>query len=486
MVPEVGETHKSSDSIDLTNEYRRSKGVRIFRALIAVFLVASFATVLPGFVGVASAQSTDSIVDAIEQDGSYVEGDRTPELDRAIQTANDNGIAYVQLDRDAAEGEVLELADDLLAQLFERQAGYGTVLVLAQNDYAATNDGIQSRLDAALNAAFEGFSTERPATGLSDFTESLYGVTADNSSPQSTQQTDTSLAAADEQTAEQTDGTTSPAPDPTESSGGGIGLGSILLFGALVFGGFWLFRRWRNGKAAQEKQDAETEIDRQEIKEQLRSNADRVIDLGDQVITNGDPELIARYEEASQTYQDVSSRIDAATTGDEVDALDDRIDHAEWQFETIEARLQNRPEPESPAEIEARAEAARKRLPPPSPAKDEGVVRSPTSGREYRRRSPRRRRGGGFGGILGNVIGSILIGGMSGGFGMPSRRSQRRRGGGGGFGDIFGQQQQQPRSRGGGSFGGGIGDVFGRSNGGPRSSGSRSRSSRRSRGNRRL
>ena len=62
---------------------------------------------------------------------------------------------------------------------------------------------------------------------------------------------------------------------------------------------------------------AAIELDRNEIGEQLRSNADRVIDLGDPVIESRDAELIGLYEEPSTTYQQVSLGLADATTAAE-------------------------------------------------------------------------------------------------------------------------------------------------------------------------
>jgi len=267
-----------------------------------------------------------------------------------------------------------------------------------------------------------------------------------------------------------------------------------VLIALVVGGGLLVFRSARSKAKAKKQAAIDLEEDRAEIKEQLGDNADHVLNLGDRVIEADRPELITTYEEASAAYQDVSQSIDLASTAEEVDRLDDKIDRAEWQFESIEAALEGRPAPPSPEEVEAqaRAQAADRASAPSSPTAridgrpalgaDEsviGVPPRPSRRRDrYRLPAPRspypqqRRRGGGMGGVLGSILGSIVLGGggMTG-----SRRTQSRHrsrsggslgrtsaGGGLGGGVLRRGGSSRPRSR----TGGGGSRSIGRKGGG--------------------
>ena len=421
---------------------------RPFRILGGV--IAALALLL-GTPAAATAQSTDQIVSEIERSGFYADDAPDGELSSAIDRANDAGIAFAHLNEVGGGEAAAELAGAIWDELDRRGSPYRLVVVLLDDGYYIEAplgfDG--ATLEEADLAALAGFSTGNDAEGLDAFTSTVMaGITGSSGSSTPT-----------------TAGGSSDTG--TSGSGGGIGIGTILLPLIVLGGGFLLFRSWSNRRKADAAMRAELETDRAEIKEQLRDNADRVIDLGDRVVMSEDRELIAAYEEASRTYQEVSHEIDGASTVEQVDSLDDRIDHAEWQFEMIEARLDGRPVPPSPTEVaarearEAEEEAARRKAENDKPAlgQDESVLApAPPSTRRRssypRRSSPRGygRRRGGFGGGLGGMLGGIILGQMN----RPrSRRSQRRSG-----------------SVGGGSLGGGV----------LRPGGSSSRSSRRGSG----
>ncbi len=400
-----------------------------------------------------AAQSTDDIAAEIEQSGRYLEFDDA-DVEAAVDEANDNGIAFVWLDQAGGSGSAETLAGSILTELVAAGSRYRTVLVLMDDNFGAQSDGVGSgAMNDALDSALSSFSAGAVANGVQVFTGSI----ASELSP--------------------TPSTTSDSGD--SGSGGGIGLSTILISLLVLGGGFWLVRNWSRKRKADHELEANLAADRDEIREQLRDNADHVINLGDRVVASGDDELITTYEKASRAYQQVSEEIETADGVEEVDRLDNLIDQAEWEFEMIEAKLEGRPVPPSPAEKDAaereaaEAEAARKRAEADKPAlgPDESVV---SSGRTRYRQPPpdtyyARRRGGfgGMGGGLGGLMGSIILGGMR---SPQTRRTRRRTGGiGGGFGA--------------GSAGGGVlrrGGSSGRSGGG------RSLGSRRSGGGRSL
>ncbi|MEL7156411.1 MAG: hypothetical protein AAFN30_07415 [Actinomycetota bacterium] len=276
------------------------RGNLLILAVVVMVFAPSAALAVPG------QDLPVDLVDEVAATGRYLEVSAPSGLDAAIDRANAGGTAFVWLDGDAFPEEV---ADDALDQLSARSTPYRTVLVLTDAGIAASSETVPTaELDTALDAAFVDFRNGDVAAGVDAFDRALSGAGA---------------------TTATTTGSSSGAPSSGSDSGGGIGFGSILLLAAVAGGGFLLFRRFRSRSKAREEEAADMEADRAEIKEQLRDNADHVLSLGDRVIASGDDELMALYEQASATYQDVSQRVDAASTAAEIDALDDRIDEAE-------------------------------------------------------------------------------------------------------------------------------------------------------------
>ncbi len=400
-------------------------------------LLALMTSILLVTPNAAAAQSVVEIVEAIEQTGSYVEPGSDASLDAALSDAEQAGVAFVWLNDSGGAPEATALAEDIWNALDARNSQYRIVLVLLDNGYNAYGPVQLSAetMNDALDNALAGFGSGAEGNGLSAFVQTLNQAT---SSAGSTTPTTTGGGS-------------------SGSSGGGFSLGSLLLPLVLIGGLFWMFRNWSRKRKEDKSAAADLEADRLEIKEQLRDNADRVIDLGDRVVLSENRELIDTYEKASRSYQEVSQSVDTATTAEQVDELDDQIDQAEWELEMIEAKLDGRPVPPSPAEVEAeearqaeeeaRAAAQRKAADNSRPAlgRDESVVRqAPRNTRSYPRNPVPtgygRRRGGGLGGGLGGVLGSIILGQMGGR--QRSRRTQRRTsslpGGFGGSGGLGG------------------------------------------------
>lgn len=417
----------------------------------------------PTPAGAQSAPPASQIAEQLDSSGRYLQFDATAEDDQAIAAANGRGVAFVWLDVD---DDAEQLAKAVADELFARPARYSTVLVLTQAGVGARSDTVSSGdINDAIDASFTSFSNGAVADGLDEFVASLAG-----------QQTPR----------------TSVAPSGSRSNSGGGGGSSIFLpvLGIAVVGGggLLLLRSLSRKRKARQLAAAELEADRAEIKEQLRDNADRVLQLGDRVIASKDDGLITSYEQASAAYQEVSLAVDGATTAEQVDALDDKIDHAEWQLRSIEAKLDGQPAPPPPSADDNAPTGPPPPGGPTPPAPGAPTPPSPSSASRPGDDSPalgpddsifggrgggfpsgpamptpsRRRGGGGLGGLgggrgggLGSILGSIVLGGLArggGGLGgMPtSRRSQRRRttSGGGGFGGSGGLS---------GSMGGGLG-----------------------------
>ncbi len=372
-------------------------------------LAAVLALLLPA--GSAGAQTVDieAVADEVDATGRYLERDVDAAALEAIDRANADGVAFVRLDtpQDGASA-----AQELAVELASRDSRYGAVIVLTNNSVYAR--GVSETLSAVPPDVTNLFGNGQIAEGIDAVVDNLDGAARGGD------------------------------PRNTGSDGGGF---PWILVVVLAIGAFLLVNMVR-GRRKTRKLEAKTiEDDRAEIKEQLRANADRVIELGDEVIATKDAELIAVYEEASRAYQNVSTEIDNAKTAAEVDALDDQIDKAEWQFEVIEAKLSGKPAP--PFVDDDEPDEPPPPAPPPvaSPAERDAQLRRRTQPpRPLPRRNPRTRMdppasstgsllGGTFGRLAMSVIVSLLMGGR---LGRPrmSRRSSRR-GGYGGFGRVL-------------------------------------------------
>jgi len=421
----------------------------LFTLTFAVFCLVT--TAVP-----AGAQSLDEIANTIDRDGSYLELELQGVANDAVDRANADGVGFVYLDQENAD-DLPILTAGLLQRLDDAGSAYRTLIVL---DASGVWVGSSDRETAgAADAATPQFATGAVAGGIDTVLSVLGGGAAPDQAGGNVSGDAEGAAATSTDTA-------------TGSSGGGVPWLLILFLGLAVFFAVRFFSGRKRTAAALEA--ALTE-DRAEIREQLRNNSDHVIDLGDR-IANADDELRRMYEEAAQTFQDVSMGLEDAATAVEIDALDDRLDRAEWQFEVIEARLDGRTPPTEPTigDGPIGRPIGRQPVPPlgggappppsaPQPPRSGRTGRSlgddrpalgddeslfPGSGRSSRGRSGRRqqapRRGrsrGGLGGMMGGmakagllslVIKMLLGGGLSSGGG--SRRTQQRRGPGGGFG----------------------------------------------------
>ncbi len=353
--------------------------------------------------GGALAQTVDveAIVDQIEQDGSFLERSVTAETQAAIERANQQGVAFVRLDNTSQSSAT---AEEIFAELKSRGSSYGAVIVLTNASVFAR--GVNSSATSLTNDITQVFGGGDIAGGIDQYLANLGSDAAG--------------------------GLESP-----DTGGGFQWIVPILL----VIAGLFLINMVRGRRKTKKVEAKILEDDRQEIIEQLKANADRVIDLGDEVIQAKDPELISIYEEASAAYQNVSNEIRNATTPAEVDLLDDQIDKAEWQFEVIEARLTGQTPPPFLDDDEPDAPQP----PPPTPApaaspaeRDAELRRQGQPPRPLPQRNPRRRyqpqqRRSGMGGALGSMAMSVILSMLMGGrLGQPrqSRRSSRRSGGG--------------------------------------------------------
>lgn len=403
------------------------------------------------------AQTLDEIAATIDRSGSYLELDLQNVADEAVARANAAGVGFVYLDQENA-GDLPIISSGLLQRLDDTGSPYRTLIVLDTSGVWV--ESLDRETAGAADAALPQFATGAIAGGI----DTVLGVLGGGSAPAVA---DNNANGAAEATAE------GASPEVASSSGGGVPWLLIFFLGIVAFFAVRFLAGRRRKAAALEAELAE---DRAEIREQLRNNSDHVIDLGDRIAT-ADDDLRRMYEEAAQTFQDVSMGLEDAATAAEVDALDDRLDRAEWQFDVIEARMNGLTPPPEPTigEGPVGRPAGRQPVPPlgggtpPPPRRPPAPdARQPSgrsgrslgddqpalgadeslfpdgrdSGRSRRRqRTPRRRsRAGGMlgslakTGLLSLVLKMLLGGGLN--MGSGSRRTQQRRGGsnqGGGF-----------------------------------------------------
>ncbi len=362
----------------------------------------------------ATTLEVDQIVQSIDDSGRFIDpalpaGERGVDVESAIDRANAAGIAVIIATGDA---DVAGLLGEVVDRLVAEDAALTSVLAF---DDVAIEADIEGVTVADIDRGIDGFNAGFEAGGNA---AAIDGFVAETVGP-ITGSTATTLPAGD-------DGETG-----TDETAGSSTVVPWLILGLVAIVAFFGLRFLVGRRRRRAAEQAELELDRAEIGEQLRSNADRVIDLGDPVIASRDTELIGLYEEATTTYQAVSLGLADATTVAEIDSLDDRIDHAEWQLAVIEARLAGRPEPRSPEQVERDLAPA-----PPAARPDTGPALGPDESVFDRRPGPSsptgrsvpspRRQGGGLG-SLGGGLGDLLIGILLGQAGRPRSMSRRGR-----------------------------------------------------------
>ncbi len=371
-----------------------------------------------GTASAAGAQDYEAIGEQAGVDGRFLEHSTDADIEAGITAINEQGMVFIWLDSDADP----ELVADLAMPGVRSASGgrYVAVAALTQLGLITYSDSIDAA--PAGDAAFDEFRRGQIADGL----QTMATVLAQQGGAEDVNSSST-----------------------TNSSGSGnlwAWLLGILAAVAAVFG----FTRFRRSRAEKARAEQELQQDKAEITEQLRSNADRVIELGDRAIDSGDPELQRIYEEASTSYQEVSRSLQQANDASTVDQLDERLDHAEWQFEVIEARLDGRPQPPSPSELAKTAAASAPAgstagSPSDGPAlgPNESIVGGSTP--QYRAPVvvPARRRGGGLG-----MLGPLIYGSTM----NRSRRSQRRSPSYRGSTSSRSRSRSRRSSRGGGRF----------------------------------
>ena len=362
--------------------------------------------------GSASAADAGSVADAAAESGFYIErGTSISESDATeiVTAARNNGSRFylVVLDDTPAGGNTTfaeAVYDDL-------GVSSGTILVLSSDDVGWVSEGegfTEADLFSAADYAIEAGGSD--AAFAANFVVGLFGepLTATTAAP--------SAAAA-------------------ESGGGGSG---FLWFVIIIVGVglllWWLARRSRRqtvNAAAEQMVKA-----RMAVQKQVDAIANDLLDMEDEVRVANNDEVDRFYNEAGETYRNVTERLQTVETPQHLLELSNDLDVAIWQLDCAEALLDGKPKPPRPEP---------KKLEAPRSPEDRVTVPAPKP--DYQRRSSRRSSylGPGMLEILIGVAGQVLAGGG------------RGRGRSGGLGSMFGsssrpRKSSTPQAKGGGGI----------------------------------
>jgi hypothetical protein len=409
--------------------------IRRIVPLVGIFLLA----VALG-TGAAVAADVGTIADAAAETGFY--------LDRGVSISEDDATAIVSAARNNGSRFHLIVLDDTppggnttLAEAVydELRLPSGTILVLSPDDVGWISEGeglTEADLLDAADSAIEAGGSD--AEFAANFVLALFGspVPATTAAP--------SAAAGD-------------------SGGGASGL---LWFVVIIVGIglllFWLSRRSRKqtvNAAAEQMAKA-----RAAVQKQIDAVANDLLDMEDEVRVANNDEVDQFYNDAGETYREVTERVQAVETPQQLLDISNELDVAIWQLDSAEALLDGKSKPPRP-------EPKRLEMPP---RPDERVT-VPAPRPDYQRRQSRRSSylGPGMMEILIGVAGQVLAGGG------------RGRGRTGGLGSVFGRssssrQSSTPTAKSGGGIIAGPGSTASRPSSTRRST--RSSSSRRSGG----
>ncbi len=290
----------------------------------------------------AGAQDVDEVVASVAARGYYLEPGADAEINEieaiTSQSVSDRRPTAVVLL--TAEPDTI-IEDDLAAAIVEQIDGISAAVVLwgpapGQRGLGAAGlEGVygEAEIDAAADAAVAA-SVE--GSSLVDLAAAFIGA----------------LPRVDELTESPADA--APTTVSADSDSGG-GFPWIILLVPVIGVALWLFFRSRRRKAHGGAADpGEIETARAEIREQLEVVANEILENENTVGLSDNAAAIEHYRLASETYDDVATRLDTTTSLLNLAELNDRVDHARWQMDAAEALVEGRPvppvpEPEKPA-----------------------------------------------------------------------------------------------------------------------------------------
>ena len=269
------------------------------------------------------AQTPDDVAQAVSDTGLYVAPGldvNTSSISASVTRARNAGVRLmvVLLDEDPTGGATT-FADAVL----DRVPG-GTVLVLsATNEGMSSTEFAQSALQEALDAGFAASSQAASGEGDAAFVSAVV---------------------------DRLTGTTPADGGTTEvATTSGSKTGIIIL--VVIVGGFILiiwFAMHRSRKTAEAGTKSAIDEARAEIKSQLDSMANTLLDITDLVSASASSDDDTYLRQASETFTSASDSFETSQDLKSLRDLSDRLDEARWQLDAAAAIAAGKPAPPRP------------------------------------------------------------------------------------------------------------------------------------------
>ncbi len=290
------------------------------RHLILMFAAVAVMLIAPASPALAQASPDEAAAAAADQ-GYYIEagvGADEARISDAVRRVRDAGDElFVILLFDDPAGGATTFAGAVLDRL-----GSGTVLVLSESQY-----GMETT-EFSPSAVTEALARGNASDGSdADFTDAVVASLYAGAAPAST------VSGSD----------SSFSPDGGSKTGLFIMLGFI---GLLVFLVWWAIRRQRTSSAQSEQRMIEEA--RNEIKSQLDSMANTILDISDLVSLSESKEDNQYLEQAGATYGTALEEFEQALDMSALEAMSDRLDEARWQLDAAAAVARGKEVPPKP------------------------------------------------------------------------------------------------------------------------------------------
>jgi hypothetical protein len=261
----------------------------------------------------ALAQTVTDVVVELD-DGVYIDAGlpaSESDIRASVNRARNAGIGlYVVLLADDPASGAVSFAESIL-----NQVRTGTVLVLSGSSEGMVSTEIdQAAIETALDRGFEAGGGD--SGYVSAVVDSLIGTSSGGS-----------------------------------DDGGGSG---FIIFIAIV-GGLVLLVWWALRRSKQQSDERRGDLigeARGEIKQQLDSMANTILEITDIVSASDSRDDNDYLEQAGATYSSALESYEDATSLRDLENLSDRLDEARWQLDAATAIAENRPVPEKPKKQE--------------------------------------------------------------------------------------------------------------------------------------
>lgn len=341
---------------------------------------------LVGVVAVACGSPDEHVGRVVEERGAYAADGASltqgevEAIHRNVRNAG--GLLGVVVLADEPAGGATAYAEEVL----NLAPSVDDVIVVTPQEFGAVS-AVVPTIDAALVAASAGFERGGDAGLVAAYASIRYDATLDGADV---------IAGADGDIA------TPPTPPST------LWVVGFILLVLLVSGGIavLMLRGFRKAK-----DEEVVDLARDEVREDLTAMADTLLDL-DAEVSLADETTRERWAVASEIYTSAQDRLEQLDDLDALRDLDEEVELARWQLETIQSDLRGTTPPERPA-------------PKPRPAVEDqrAMDQLEDDDRERVVGRQRRRRGDG---VLGELLGG-LVGGAIGGAARRSTWTPTRR-----------------------------------------------------------